>query len=82
MPPHYRTVSADGPDHAKVFTIEVVIGDRSLGSGSGRSKRHAEKLAADEALRTIDRELKKGEGKKKRSQKSEVRSQPSVASEA
>jgi ribonuclease-3 len=56
-PPRYRTVSADGPDHAKIFTIEVVLGDRSLGSGRGRSKRHAEKLAAEEALKTIDREL-------------------------
>lgn len=82
MPPHYRTVSAEGPDHAKVFTIEVIIGERSLGSGSGRSKRLAEKLAADEALRTIDREMKKAESKskKKKSQKSEVRSQPSLAS--
>lgn len=56
MPPHYRTITAEGPDHAKVFTIEVVIGDRSFGSGRGRSKRHAEKLAAEEALRTIERQ--------------------------
>lgn len=62
MPPQYRTVSAEGPDHAKVFTIEVVIGERAFGSGSGPSKRLAEKLAAHEALRTIDREMKNAEG--------------------
>lgn len=53
MPPHYRIVSADGPDHAKVFTVEAVVGDRTLGSGRGRSKRVAEKQAAEEAMRSL-----------------------------
>lgn len=54
--PHYRTVAAEGPDHARVFTIEVVLGERSLGSGRGASKRNAERLAAQEALLRIERE--------------------------
>ncbi len=54
--PRYRTVSTTGPDHAKEFTIEVVLGERALGSGRGRSKRHAEKQAAEEALRRIEAE--------------------------
>ncbi len=58
--PHYRTVATEGPDHARVFTIEVVLGDRSLGSGRGRSKRTAEKLAAQEALERIEAGLAEG----------------------
>jgi ribonuclease-3 len=52
--PRYLTVATEGPDHAKVFTIEVILGDRRLGSGRGRSKRSAEKIAAGEALRAIE----------------------------
>jgi ribonuclease-3 len=70
MPPHYRTVAADGPDHAKVFTIEAVIGDRTFGSGRGRSKRHAEKLAAEEALHAIE-----SQASEVRDQKAEIKAQ-------
>jgi ribonuclease-3 len=52
--PTYRTVAAEGPDHAKVFTVEVLVGDRSLGRGQGRSKKEAESKAAQQALRAID----------------------------
>ncbi len=43
--PAYR-VSDQGPDHAKVFAAVVLIGGRSLGTGSGRSKKQAEQAAA------------------------------------
>ena len=48
--PRYVIVGADGPDHAKVFRVEVVVGDLRLGSGAGRSKRVAEREAAEQAL--------------------------------
>jgi ribonuclease III len=48
--PIYRTVEEVGPDHAKVFTVEVLAGDTVLGRGSGRSKRAAEMDAARQAL--------------------------------
>ncbi len=48
--PVYRTVQEVGPDHAKVFTVEVLAGDSILGQGSGPSKRAAEMEAAREAL--------------------------------
>ena len=54
--PMYRTIHAEGPDHAKVFTVEAVVGDRSLGDGTGRSKRTAEKIAAAEAVKRLLRE--------------------------
>lgn len=52
--PTYRTVAAEGPDHAKVFTVEVLVGDRALGQGQGRSKKEAESKAAQQALKAID----------------------------
>jgi ribonuclease-3 len=52
--PSYRTVAAEGPDHAKVFTVEVLVNDRSLGQGQGRSKKEAESKAAQQALKAIN----------------------------
>lgn len=51
--PVYRTVEEIGPDHAKVFTVEVLAGDTVLGRGSGRSKRAAEMDAARQALQGL-----------------------------
>jgi ribonuclease-3 len=47
--PTYRVVEASGPDHDKGFTVEVVLEDRVLGTGSGKSKRAAEMEAARSA---------------------------------
>ena len=52
--PNYRTVAAEGPDHAKLFTVEVVVGEQALGRGQGRSKKEAESEAAKRALEAID----------------------------
>jgi ribonuclease-3 len=48
--PKYRTVSAKGPDHAKVFEVEVLINGRKYGHGIGKSKQAAAKAAAREAM--------------------------------
>jgi len=48
--PSYRTIQATGPDHDKLFTVEVVIRDRVLGRGTGKSKKLAETEAARSAL--------------------------------
>lgn len=48
--PTYRVVEARGPDHLKEFDIEVVVGEKVYGKGSGRSKQEAEQQAAREAL--------------------------------
>jgi ribonuclease-3 len=50
MTPVYRTIEEVGPDHAKVFTVEVLAGGSILGQGRGASKRAAEMEAAREAL--------------------------------
>lgn len=48
--PRYRLVGSEGPDHAKVFTVAVWLGDSIVATGSGTSKQMAEQIAAREAL--------------------------------
>ena len=48
--PHYRVVNEEGPDHNKVFTLEVSVNGKIIGSGQGRSKQEASKNAASSAL--------------------------------
>jgi len=49
QPPQYETVHESGPDHQKQFTIRVTIQGQVLGSGTGRSKKEAEQMAAQAA---------------------------------
>lgn len=48
--PKYLLMNEEGPDHAKIFTMEVKVGRKVFGSGKGTSKQSAEKAAAKEAL--------------------------------
>jgi ribonuclease III len=48
--PRYRTIAAEGPDHAKVFRVQVSIGDTVFGEGEGPSKQLAAQSAAIDAL--------------------------------
>ena len=50
--PSYR-IEDDGPDHAKVFTAEVVLAGEVRGAGTGRTKKAAEQEAAEVAWRTL-----------------------------
>jgi len=54
LTPTYRTVYERGPDHAKEFTVEVLIGDEIYGHGQGSSKQDAEQAAAMLALAAIE----------------------------
>ena len=44
--PKYRVLAADGPDHAKVFTMQVSISHERCGVGQGHSKQEASQAAA------------------------------------
>jgi ribonuclease-3 len=46
-------IEEDGPDHEKVFTAAVRVGDTVYGRGTGRSKKEAEQQAAETAYRTL-----------------------------
>jgi len=57
LTPTYRTIKEQGPDHAKEFTVEALIGQKSYGRGTGLSKQTAAQAAAEQALRELEREL-------------------------
>ena len=52
-PPIYRTIDAQGPEHSKDFTVEVMVRERVLGTGRGSSKRRAQREAARQALERL-----------------------------
>lgn len=47
------TVDDSGPEHDKTFTASAVIGGRTWGTGTGRSKKQAEQLAARAAYAAL-----------------------------
>lgn len=51
--PEYRIVSQVGEEHKKLFTVEVIINGRAMGSGMGKSKKDAQMMAAREAIRRL-----------------------------
>jgi ribonuclease-3 len=55
-PPRYRTVSSYGPEHQKMFEVEVLVGGSVCGTGIGHSKRSAAKAAARQALKNLELE--------------------------
>lgn len=50
-PAEYSVIRETGPDHCKVFTVEVRVGDEFRGVAEGMSKKMAEQEAARLALR-------------------------------
>ena len=53
LTPVYHTINSQGPDHAKEFTIEVVIGEEVYGQGVGSNKQSAAQQAAAHALEAL-----------------------------
>lgn len=51
--PMYQTIHSQGPDHAKEFTVAVIIGDKCVAQGMGPSKQVAAQAAAQLALKTL-----------------------------
>ena len=62
--PEY-SVTEDGPEHAKWFEAQVVVGGEVLGTGSGRTKKVAEQEAAALAWTAI-RDAHEGPGRRPR----------------
>lgn len=46
----YRLASTSGPDHDKVFDINLLLNSNIFATGKGRSKKEAEQMAAKQAL--------------------------------
>jgi len=54
--PVYRMADVAGPDHDRVYRVEVLIEDRVHGTGKGRTKKSAEQNAAEAALKVLDKD--------------------------
>ena len=52
--PEYRLSGSEGPDHRKIFNIEVVVNGEVFGAASGRAKKEAEQEAARLALTKLE----------------------------
>jgi ribonuclease-3 len=52
---NYQVVGEQGPPHDRIFTVDAMLEDRQLGSGTGRSKKEAEQLAAQAALEQMSK---------------------------
>jgi ribonuclease III len=55
--PRYRVTAEHGPDHSKVFEVELELKGEVIGRGAGRSKKDAEQAAARLALETMNGRL-------------------------
>jgi ribonuclease III len=49
----YEVTGESGPAHARTFEVAAVVGSERVGSGSGRSKKAAEQVAAEQALEKL-----------------------------
>ena len=50
----YRLVQETGPDHCRVFVMEVSVGGTVMGEGRGHSKKAAEQMAAKAAIAHLE----------------------------
>jgi ribonuclease III len=52
-PPKYESVQVGGTSHAPEFLATVMVEEKEFGQGKGRSKKDAEKAAAEDALNKL-----------------------------
>lgn len=53
--PVYELIDEKGPDHAKIFTVEVRVKEEAVGLGTGNSKQLAQQQAATQALTKFEK---------------------------
>lgn len=51
--PEYRLIEESGPAHDRLFLFQILVGDKIIGVGQGKSKKIAQQAAAAEALDTL-----------------------------
>ena len=54
--PEYKTTAEHGPDHRKIFEVQVGIKKEILGQGKGKNKKEAEQAAAKQALKKLKKD--------------------------
>lgn len=60
--PAYAVTFERGPAHAKAFTVEVSVGGKVMGTGTGATKKQAQARAAAQALSTIPKRIQRRRG--------------------
>lgn len=56
LTPYYRVIDSVGPDHAKQFTVQAMLGEKVWGEGQGSSKQAAAQAAASAAMARVSAE--------------------------
>ena len=54
--PFYKIIGQEGPQHERIFTVKVMIGDEDYGVGKGKNKKTAEQNAAKAAMKKIQKQ--------------------------
>jgi ribonuclease III len=49
----YEVIAATGPPHRRTFEVEAIVDSERIGEGAGRSKKAAEQVAAEQALKQL-----------------------------
>ncbi len=52
--PEYKVIDEEGPAHDKIFTVAVFLSGEFKSKGKGRSKKDAEQIAAEKALKELN----------------------------
>ncbi len=77
--PRYKLAGTTGPDHARIFHVQVFLGEEAYASGAGTSKQMAEQIAAREALERASRSPAADETVTKAEVEVEVEAAPALA---
>lgn len=64
--PVYTTLKEEGPDHDKIFTVGVYVGEVLKGEGVGHSKQEAQTEAAREGIKGYREQIKRARKKHKK----------------
>jgi ribonuclease III len=52
--PRYTLIREYGPDHDKIFEVQLCLAERIITTGSGKNKKEAERQAAEKAIRILE----------------------------
>jgi len=51
--PEYRLIKSQGPDHNRIFFVDVFVANKKIAQGQGPSKQKAQQQAAQKALKKL-----------------------------
>lgn len=57
--PSYQVIGEQGPDHKKIYIVELVVNGRPLAQAKGKSKKEAEELVAKKGLKLLKKNTNK-----------------------